>query len=99
MLQAELKMGGVSNVGIHSLSPGMVTTELLLSGAVPIGAQQNSSAHAITSTMCAMSVEKSSVSAMLKLLIPGNAVHSHPFMRACIMVCLESWQQVHALSC
>ena len=31
--QAELKMGGVSNVGIHNLSPGMVTTELLLSGA------------------------------------------------------------------
>ncbi|KAK9825848.1 hypothetical protein WJX81_003619 [Elliptochloris bilobata] len=31
-LQAELKMGGVNNVGIHNLSPGMVTTELLLSG-------------------------------------------------------------------
>jgi len=28
-------MGGVGNVGVHNLSPGMVTTELLLSGAPP----------------------------------------------------------------
>ncbi|KAK9839985.1 hypothetical protein WJX74_001479 [Apatococcus lobatus] len=32
-LQAELKMQQISNVGIHNLSPGMVTTELLMSGA------------------------------------------------------------------
>ncbi|KAK9861543.1 hypothetical protein WJX84_011294 [Apatococcus fuscideae] len=32
-LQAELKMQGIANVGIHNLSPGMVTTELLMSGA------------------------------------------------------------------
>eukprot|EP00884_Botryococcus_braunii_P008901 jgi/Botrbrau1/18011/Bobra.0062s0004.1 len=32
-LQAELKMLGISNVGIHNLSPGMVTTDLLMSGA------------------------------------------------------------------
>ena len=82
MLQAELKMGGVGNVGIHNLSPGMVTTELLLSGALPSGAQQSSSAHAITSTMCAMSAQKPSVSAMLKVLAPGNAVHSHPLPHA-----------------
>lgn len=31
-LQAELKMLGISNVGIHNLSPGMVTTDLLMSG-------------------------------------------------------------------
>ncbi|KAK9819695.1 hypothetical protein WJX72_001307 [[Myrmecia] bisecta] len=31
-LQAELKMQGINNVGIHNLSPGMVTTELLMSG-------------------------------------------------------------------
>ena len=30
--QAELKAAGVSNVGVHALSPGMVTTELLMSG-------------------------------------------------------------------
>ena len=30
--QAELKMQGIANVGIHNLSPGMVTTELLMSG-------------------------------------------------------------------
>ena len=32
-LQAELKMQEISNVVIHNLSPGMVTTELLMSGA------------------------------------------------------------------
>ncbi|CAL5222870.1 g5296 [Coccomyxa viridis] len=32
-LQAELKLLGISNVGIHNLSPGMVTTELLMAGA------------------------------------------------------------------
>ena len=31
-LQAELKLLGISNVGIHNLSPGMVTTELLMAG-------------------------------------------------------------------
>lgn len=31
-IQAELKMAGVDNVGLHNLSPGMVTTELLMSG-------------------------------------------------------------------
>lgn len=31
-LQAELKMLGIENVGIHNLSPGMVTTDLLMSG-------------------------------------------------------------------
>jgi chlorophyll(ide) b reductase len=31
-LQAELKMLGINNVGIHNLSPGMVTTELLMAG-------------------------------------------------------------------
>lgn len=31
-LASELKMLKISNVGIHNLSPGMVTTELLLSG-------------------------------------------------------------------
>lgn len=32
-LEAELKLSKISNVGIHNLSPGMVTTELLMSGA------------------------------------------------------------------
>lgn len=32
-LEAELKMAKITNVGIHNLSPGMVTTELLMSGA------------------------------------------------------------------
>ncbi len=32
-LVAELKMEKISNVGVHNLSPGMVTTELLMSGA------------------------------------------------------------------
>ena len=32
-LEAELKLAKVSNVGVHNLSPGMVTTELLMSGA------------------------------------------------------------------
>lgn len=32
-LRAELRMAGVKNVGIHNLSPGMVTTELLMAGA------------------------------------------------------------------
>lgn len=32
-LQAELKEAKIKNVGIHNLSPGMVTTELLMSGA------------------------------------------------------------------
>eukprot|EP00891_Asterochloris_glomerata_P006421 jgi/Astpho2/6421/Aster-08104 len=32
-LQAELKMLNISNVTVHNLSPGMVTTELLMSGA------------------------------------------------------------------
>lgn len=32
-LEAELKLLGVKNVGIHNLSPGMVTTELLMTGA------------------------------------------------------------------
>lgn len=31
-LQAEMKMQGINNVVIHMLSPGMVTTELLMSG-------------------------------------------------------------------
>jgi chlorophyll(ide) b reductase len=31
-IQAELKMAGIDNVGLHNLSPGMVTTELLMSG-------------------------------------------------------------------
>lgn len=31
-LQAELKMLNISNVTVHNLSPGMVTTELLMSG-------------------------------------------------------------------
>ena len=31
-LQAELKLLGITNVGIHNLSPGMVTTELLMAG-------------------------------------------------------------------
>lgn len=32
MMQAELKMSGITNVGMHNLSPGMVTTDLLMSG-------------------------------------------------------------------
>ena len=32
-MQAELKQMNVTNVGVHNLSPGMVTTELLMSGA------------------------------------------------------------------
>ncbi|KAG7672283.1 hypothetical protein Ndes2526B_g06724 [Nannochloris sp. 'desiccata'] len=32
-LRAELKFAGINNVGIHNLSPGMVTTELLMAGA------------------------------------------------------------------
>jgi hypothetical protein len=32
-LAAELKLLGIKNVGVHNLSPGMVTTELLMSGA------------------------------------------------------------------
>jgi chlorophyll(ide) b reductase len=32
-LRTELKFAGVNNVGIHNLSPGMVTTELLMAGA------------------------------------------------------------------
>ena len=32
-LEAELKLLGIKNVGVHNLSPGMVTTELLMSGA------------------------------------------------------------------
>ena len=32
-LRAELKFEGITNVGIHNLSPGMVTTELLMAGA------------------------------------------------------------------
>lgn len=32
-LQAELQMHGVKNVMVHNLSPGMVTTDLLMSGA------------------------------------------------------------------
>jgi chlorophyll(ide) b reductase len=32
-MQAELKQMGVNNVGIHTLSPGMVTTDLLMAGA------------------------------------------------------------------
>lgn len=32
-LEAELKLAKISNVGVHNLSPGMVTTELLMSGA------------------------------------------------------------------
>ena len=34
-LQAELKMQGLSKVGILNLSPGMVTTDLLMSGVGP----------------------------------------------------------------
>ena len=32
LLQAELKLLNIENVGLHNLSPGMVTTELLMSG-------------------------------------------------------------------
>ncbi len=32
MLQAELKLLNINNVGIHNLSPGMVTTDLLMAG-------------------------------------------------------------------
>lgn len=32
LMQAELKMLGINNVGMHNLSPGMVTTDLLMSG-------------------------------------------------------------------
>ena len=32
LLQAELKMSGITNIGMHNLSPGMVTTDLLMSG-------------------------------------------------------------------
>ena len=32
-LRAELRTAGISNVGVHNLSPGMVTTELLMAGA------------------------------------------------------------------
>jgi chlorophyll(ide) b reductase len=32
-MQAELKQMDISNIGVHNLSPGMVTTELLMSGA------------------------------------------------------------------
>ena len=31
-VQAELKMLGITNIGMHHLSPGMVTTDLLMSG-------------------------------------------------------------------
>ena len=31
-VQAELKMCGITNIGMHNLSPGMVTTDLLMSG-------------------------------------------------------------------
>jgi len=34
LLQAELKMSGITNIGMHNLSPGMVTTDLLMSGNV-----------------------------------------------------------------
>ena len=32
-LRAELRFSGVQNIGIHNLSPGMVTTDLLMAGA------------------------------------------------------------------
>jgi hypothetical protein len=32
LMQAELKMSGITNIGMHNLSPGMVTTDLLMSG-------------------------------------------------------------------
>lgn len=32
-LRAELRAAGISNIGVHNLSPGMVTTELLMAGA------------------------------------------------------------------
>lgn len=32
LVQAELKMSGITNIGMHNLSPGMVTTDLLMSG-------------------------------------------------------------------
>lgn len=32
-LQAELKNMDATNIGVHNMSPGMVTTELLMSGA------------------------------------------------------------------
>jgi len=31
-LQAELRMQGIKKVAVHNLSPGMVTTDLLMSG-------------------------------------------------------------------
>ena len=36
LLQAELKAAHINNVGVHVLSPGMVTTELLMTGVQPV---------------------------------------------------------------
>ena len=32
LLQAELRMEGLKNIGVHNLSPGMVNTDLLMAG-------------------------------------------------------------------
>ena len=44
MLQAELKIQGLSKVGIYNLSPGMVNTELLMSGELWTGPKKHHSA-------------------------------------------------------
>lgn len=35
-LTEELKAAGLSSIGVHNLSPGMVLTDLLLKGASPV---------------------------------------------------------------
>ena len=76
MLQAELKMGGISNVGIHNLSPGMVTTELLLSGAA-LGRLLQPLSHAITSSA---SYECSVLQCSPPASSPGTARPSHSLL-------------------
>lgn len=97
MLQAELKMGGVNYVGIHNLSPGMVTTELLLSGAFQSEQSGAALLHAITSSTCAVTVE-SPLFALLRALSSATVKPLHAwFMRACSKAWL-AWQQVHTLN-
>ena len=46
-VQAELKMSGIANIGMHNLSPGMVTTDLLMSGqyAQPVASSAIHASH------------------------------------------------------
>ena len=81
-MQAELKLLGISSVGIHNLSPGMVTTELLMAGESAHLSQSVSHSSACTSRVqCSPSALEPSCERVPVQLLSGQPMNKNLLLK------------------